>query len=148
MSALSSLAASAVPATDAPTKRLYKSTSKFLNVITPKGKPLYFRHGMHITEIKEDIAYLDAEIESGAFNGSIFIDPNARTISEEEANPMLALRKKLFAEFLAEQQAQLNPSNDMGTSTQKPLNAMSTSDIAPTTAGGNASARLIPVNPK
>lgn len=143
MSAMSALAASQATAAEPPPKRLYKSSTKFLNVITPKGKPLYFRHGMHITDIAEDIAYLDAEIESGGFLGAIFIDPNARTITAEQENPMIALRKKFYAEFLAEQAAHLNPANDMGVSNQGKLNAASTTDIASVTAGGNAAARLM-----
>jgi hypothetical protein len=135
MSALSALAASTAQAPEVPSKRLYKSTTKFLNVIMEKGEMLRFKHGMYITDSPKEIAYLDEQIASGAFNGSIYIDPNARTISAEQENPMLALRKKFFAEFLAEQAAHLNPENDMGSSVQSPLKAASTSDIASVALG-------------
>lgn len=124
-------------------KRLYKSTNKFCNVITTKGKVLHFRAGMYITDQKEEIEFLDSAVANNEFAGAIYIDPNARTITAEQENPMLALRKKFFQEFLQEQAAMLNPENNMGTSDQGKLKAASTSDIAAVTAGGDASARLM-----
>jgi hypothetical protein len=131
------------PVATPPDKRLYKSSSKFCNIITPKGKVLHFKHGMYITGAPDEIAFLDKAIEEGEFNGVIYIDPKARTISAEQENPMLALRKKFFAEFLAEQAAMTDPENDMGKSDQGKFKAASTSDIAAVTAGGNAAARLM-----
>lgn len=126
-------------------KRLYKSTNKFCNIITPRGKVLHFRAGMYITDNAEEISFLDAAVQNNEFAGNIFIDPNARTITAEQENPMLALRKKFFEEFQKEQAAMLNPANDMGTSEQGKLKTATTSSIAAVTAGGDAGARLIPL---
>lgn len=128
-----------------PEKRLYKSTNKFCNVITSRGKVLHFKVGMFITDNEDDIAFLDAAIKKNEFAGAIYIDPNARTITAEQENPMLALRKKHFEEFLKEQAAMLNPANDMGTSDPGKFKAASTTSIAAVTAGGDAGARLIPL---
>lgn len=135
-------------------KRLYKSTIKFCNIILPDGTRLDFKGGMYITGDEDIIRYLDRAIGRNEYQGQIYIDPNARTVTAEQENPMLALRKKLYAEFLAEQQAHLDPNNNMGTSTQGPLKAASTTDIAPVTIGGpsvaslmTAAAKLTPANP-
>lgn len=124
-------------------KRLYKSTIKFCNVILADGTRLDFKGGMYITGDEDVIRQLDRAIARNEYQGQIYIDPNARTVTAEQENPMLALRKKLFAEFLAEQAAMLNPANDMGKSEQGPLKAASTTDIAPVTIGGPSVASLM-----
>jgi hypothetical protein len=129
-------------------KRLYKSSARSCNVILPDGVTLNFRMGMYSTADEGVIKYLDRQIAKNGFGGSIYIDPNARTITEEQENPMLALRKKIIAEYVAEQNAFLNPGNDMGTSDQGKLKPASTSDIAPVAASGDSTARLIPVAAK
>lgn len=133
------------PSTQAPVaeKRLYKSTNKFCNVVTPRGKVLHFRAGMYITADENEIQFLDSAIGANEFNNAIYIDPNARTITAEQENPLLALKKKFIEEYLQEQAAMINPSNDMGNSEQGKLKAASTSDIAAVTAGGDAGARLV-----
>lgn len=126
-------------------KRLYKSTNKFCNVITSRGKVLHFKMGMYITDDAEDIDFLDRAIQRNEFVGGIYIDPKARTITAEQENPMLALRNKFYEEFRKEQAEMLNPDNDMGTSTPGNLKTATTSSIAAVTAGGDAAARLIPL---
>lgn len=134
-----------VPETKQPEKRLYKSTNKFCNVVTPRGKFIHFKGGMYVTDNIEEIEWLDAAIKNNEFANAIFIDPNARTITAEQENPLLALKKKHIEEYLREQAAMMNPDNDMGTSEPGKLKAASTTSIAPVAAGGDASARLIPV---
>jgi hypothetical protein len=116
-------------------KRLYKSTMPFCTVTTPKGHALHFKGGMFITDHPEYVTFLDAEIAANGFNGSIYIDPNARTITAEEENPMLALEKMFYEKFRKEQQEQMNPAQDRGESDQGKLNAGNTSSIAPVAAG-------------
>lgn len=123
-------------------KRLYKSTIKFNNIIFPNGHVAHFKGGMYVTDNPEYISYLDAQIAQNGFGGVIYIDPNARTITAEQENPMLALKRKFYEEFEAERAAKMNPANDMGSSEQGPLKPASTSDIAPVALGGDASAHL------
>lgn len=123
-------------------KRLYKSTYKFNNVIFPNGHVAHFKGGMFATDDPDQIGYLDDQIKKNGFGGVIYIDPNARTITAEQENPMLALKRKFFEEFKQEQAAHLNPANDMGTSEQGKLNPASTTDIAPVAIGGDATAHL------
>lgn len=121
-------------------KRLYKSSMKFCSVATPKGHVLHFKGGMFVTDNPEYIEFLDAQIAINGFSGAIYIDPNARTITAEQENPMLALKKHFYEQFKQEQAAQLNPKNDRGASVQGKLNAASTSDIAPVAANGGPAA--------
>jgi hypothetical protein len=97
---------------------------------------------MFVTDNPAHIDYLDAQIAQNGFGGIIYIDQNARTITAEQENPMLALRRKFYEEFQAEKAAQMNPGNDMGTSEQGKLNPASTTDIAPVALGGDASSHL------
>ena len=124
-------------------KRLYKSNIKFCNIHMPDGTRIDFKGGMYVTDNEEIIRWLDRAIARNEFAGQIYIDPNARTISAEQENPLLALRKKFFEEFQKEQAALLNPANDMGKSQQGPLKAASTTDIAPVALGGTSSAQLL-----
>jgi hypothetical protein len=123
-------------------KRLYKSTLPFNNIIFPNGHVAHFKGGFFATAEPEQVKYLDEQIAKNGFGGIIYIDENARTITAEQENPMLALRKKFFEEFQAEQAAFLNPSNDMGTSDQGKLKPASTTDIAPVALGGDGAASV------
>jgi len=125
-------------------KRLYKSTFKFGSFVFPNGHKADFKGGMFATDNPYYIQELDKEIAGG--HPQMYIDPNARTITASQENPMLALKRKFYEEFQAELQANLNPKNDMGTSEQSKLNAASTTSIAPVALGGDGtstSARLI-----
>lgn len=124
-------------------KRLYKSARLTCTVYDPHGTPMKFLFGRYATDDQAQIEYLDRAIARNEFGGAIYIDPNARTLSEAEENPMKALEKQIIARYLAEQAAHTNPENDMGTSEQGKLNAASTSDIAPVAAAGDGSARLM-----
>lgn len=128
--------------TAAPPKRLYKSSYPNLNIIFPNGSVAQFRGGIYITAMPYEIEYFDAQVAQNGFAGNVYIDPNARTITEEQENPMLALRKKLFAEFEAQRLAQIDPANDMGSSDQGKFNPASTSDIAPVALGGDGASSV------
>ncbi len=122
-------------------RRLYKSTFKFGNFIFPTGRVAHFKGGMYVTSDAYEIKELDREISLG--HPQIYIDPNARTISAEQENPMLALKKKFYEEFMAEQAAHLDPTNNLGESAQGPLKPASTTDIAPVTVGQSTIAARI-----
>lgn len=129
---------STAPSTD---KRLYKSTFPIVNVISPIGKVIEFRGGIFITDETDLIEYLDDQVAKRAFGGQIYIDPNARTITAEQENPMLALKKKFYEQFQKDQASFINPANDMGTSDQGKLKPASTIDIAPVALGAGPSGK-------
>lgn len=129
---------STAPSTD---KRLYKSTFPIVNVISPIGKVIEFRGGIFITDETDLIEYLDDQVAKRAFGGQIYIDPNARTITAEQENPMLALKKKFYEQFQKDQAGFINPANDMGTSDPGKLKPASTTDIAPVALGSGPSGK-------
>lgn len=127
---------------------LYFSTVASMQVVMPRGKAIVFISGRYATSKGEEILFLDDLVENGT--GTVFKNPSLLTINAADMDPMNALRNKFYAEFMAEKQAQLNPQNDRGNSEQGPLNAASTTSIAPVAAGGDATslhsqvAKLIP----
>lgn len=135
-----------VTETSTPLRHLYKSTVKTMNIITPQGKILNFKFGRFATDEQDVIEWLDRAVAKNEFAGTVFIDPNQRTTSADEENPAKAYRDLIIKEYL-EQQARLNPNNDMGTSDQGKLRTANTTNIAAVTAGGDAAARLIPLSP-
>jgi len=78
----------------------YQSTMKSHKMVTTAGKVLHFIDNKFVTNNEDDIAYLDAEIKAGF--------PYVRkgeVVTSSDLDPMAALRKKMYAEFLAEQEA-------------------------------------------
>lgn len=126
------------------TRRLFKSTISSCKYFFKNGKAAVFRMGTYITEDAAEIAELDAEIKAGHPN--IYVDKNEVFAAVDRDDPIAALRKRIAAEerakVLAEMAAATDPSRDLGTSEQGKLNPASTSDIAPVTANGDATARL------
>lgn len=116
---------------------MYFSVRPSMQVIGPKGQRIPFVSGKYFTRNAQEIEFLNEMVAEGR---DITVDPNKLTITDAERDPMNALRAKFFQEFLAEQQAHLNPENDVGTSVQGQLTGTSTRDVAPVAAGGNATA--------
>lgn len=80
--------------------QVYKSSMQSHRVIMPNGKVLHVRKGKYITDNEDEIAFLDAEIKAG-----FKYLKKAEPMTSSDLDPMQALRKKLFAEFEAEQAA-------------------------------------------
>lgn len=129
------------------TRRLFKSRTSSCSYIFSKGKRAVFQMGCYITSDPAEIAELDKEVAEG--HPTFYVDKNELFVSEDRTDPIAALRKRIAAEerakLVAEMAAATNPANDFGTSEQERLNPSSTSDIAPVTAGGDATARLTAV---
>lgn len=127
-----------------PQKHLFKSRIPSCQYAFKKGRLAIFRRGEYITDVQEEIDELTSEIASG--HPTLYVDPKEVTVSPERDDPIASLRAKIALEerarILEEMAAATNPGRDLGTSEQGKLNAASTSDIAPTAANGDASARL------
>lgn len=121
-------------------ERLYKSSQRNVNFIFPNGRTAHFKNSTYFTSNAYEIAVLDSEVASG--HPVISYDPNHKYITEEEKNPMLALRKKHIEEYLAEQAAFLDAAKNVSTSDQGKFKPASTTDIAAITAGGVSTATL------
>lgn len=82
------------------------------------GKAAAFMSGEYRTDVAEEIAELENEIRLKHPFIHQDADPTKREMDAEDVDPMVALKKKHFAEFAAAQQAAMNPSKDMGKSDQ------------------------------
>jgi len=129
--------------------RVYKATLPSVNYIFRNGKPAIFVQGKFATGVADEIAELDDEIAKG--HPIIYVDAAEREIDSEAVDPLAALRAKIIAEYKASEAAAIDPTNDMGTSTQGALTPASTADIAVAAEGGSGvglAARLMSVTKK
>lgn len=120
-------------------QKLYKCTTPSCSYIFKNGKAGYFIKGRYSTALPNEIEELDNEV--ALRHPNISIDPNELEI-DTEADPLAGLKARLRQEILDDIRAQelisINPARDMGKSEQGKLNPASTTDIAPTSAGGDA----------
>lgn len=124
---------------------LFKSRIPSCSYAFKKGKLAQFRRGEYVTSDQNEVKELMEEIELN--HPTIYVDEKEFKVSPDRFDPIAALRKKIRDEIIAEEiakmQAATNPERDMGESSQGPLNAASTSDIAPVAIGGDGTqARL------
>ena len=117
-------------------KKLYWATMPFMNFVFPNGKVAVFRHYRFATEVPSEIEVLDREVAGN--HPYIYVKQDALYLTEEMEDPMKALRKKIIADYLAEQAKFVDPNNNMGNTVQENLRPQSTSDIASVAAGGDA----------
>lgn len=105
-------------------------------MFTPKGKRVVFVAGRFATADVDIISFLDGEIAAGSQYLRHGTAEDAAAVGS--GDPLAALRKKFFEEFVADQAritAETSQGKDMGTSVQERLKTASTKDIAPVTAG-------------
>lgn len=126
------------------TLRVFKCTIPSVNFIFANGKAAIFQYGVYRTNMEWEISELEKEIAAG--HPHIYIDAAEREIDSEMVDPMNALRAKIIAEYVAAQEAAIDPSNDMGTTEQQSVKPANSMDIAAGAAGGDGnstSARLV-----
>lgn len=118
--------------------RVFRSNLVTMRYVFKNGKvaPFLTKNGIdseYATNIKYEVAELDAEIEMQ--------HPNISSKPEEiqlSIEPIEALKKKHFEEFLALQAASLKKSNDAGYSEQGKLNVANSNTIADAAAGSDS----------
>lgn len=119
--------------------QLYFSNPASMQYVFTDGTTAQFVAGRFWTDVPTKISQLDEMVK---LRRNISRDVNMLTISGDATDPLMALRARFFAEFQEQQAANLNPTQDLGTSVQGAFKAASTTDIAPVTAGGDSTARL------
>lgn len=127
--------------------RLYKCAQRSMQVFMPDGEKIVFAGGRFHTDQLHIINYLDDQLKRRGLP-NIFIDAEEPFFDPEKYDPALRMerqiRAKIEAEYAERYKDVVNPSRDMGTSTQGKLNAVTTQSIAPL-AVGNGSSGTIPV---
>jgi hypothetical protein len=108
------------------------------------GKIAEFIGGLYRTTVKSEIEELQAEIDSGI--GSIWVPPEAPTIDSEDMDPVAVMKKKVIAEYLAQQARAQN--NGESTSESDPKTGMgNTKNLAAVSAGSTSGATATAVPP-
>lgn len=117
---------------------VFYSVTPSMQVIDTKGQPIVFIAGRFHTKNADQIAFLQKMIADGS--QAVSVNPDQLTMSADDLDPMEALKKKFIAEYLEQQAQQLSPEANVTESKQEPLNAASTTSIAPVAAGGGQTA--------
>ena len=118
-----------------PEVRLYKNRLLSCKYIFTDGTTANFVNGKYATANDSEISEFEAQIKKG--HQYLYADSNETTVDYDITDPLASLRKRFFDEFQAQQAtAAANiDGRDLGTSTQGPLKATSSKDIAPVTIG-------------
>lgn len=90
----------------------YFSTRPRISIVMENANRIYFQGGQYITARKDEIEFLDKEVELG--NSMIYKVAGKETVTEEQLDPLAAIKAKAIAEYLEQQQKQQDPSRDMG----------------------------------
>lgn len=101
--------------------RVFKSVIGTCSFPFLNGKMAHFINGKYLTDNKQEIQWLEDEVNSEPPHPHIFIDPNEIEININ-ADPLEAIKKKAIAEYLAAQaksqnNATADPNRNMGDST-------------------------------
>ena len=126
--------ASLKPAATKEDKTLHLFISRIPNstFVFPDGTIAVFKAGQYATDVEAKIQWLNHEISEG--HPFIYVDPEKVTVLQSDLDPEQALRKRIIAEYLAEQQAIAKGDKDMGTSEQGKLNVAGSNAVKELTA--------------
>lgn len=117
-------------------KALYLCTLPFCRFSFKDGKEAIFMNGQYLTDNREEMYQLEAEIEAG--HPHIYVDAAKRTVDVAFRDPVEAIKKQAIEEYLARQRAAVDPTNDGGTSDQGKLNVGNTSNAGVAAAGSTS----------
>ena len=127
-----------IKVTPEKTYHVFYNTIQSVKMITTGGRTMSFVLGKYVTDVQEEIEYLNAEIEIG--NIHLSVKQGEEVMTASDLDPMASLRKKHFKEF-AEAQAEVarkiaagEPLSQSESEVQQ-LSPGSTSDIAALAAG-------------
>ena len=131
----------AAPAPEVIKEKMYHvfySGMTSCRMITTTGRVIAFVLGKYVTDVKDDIEYLQGEIAAGSRNLSVV--PGEEVMSAADLDPMASLKKRYFKEFalaqaeVARKVAAGEPLTQSESEVQQ-LTPGSTSDIASLASG-------------
>lgn len=94
--------------------KLYKSSILSCKMHTPTGKELNFVKGRYATGNAAEIEFLDKEVALG--HPHIYIDTGESEVDSVQVDPLVAIKARAIAEYIAEQEAKVG--KDTGNTTQ------------------------------
>ena len=90
----------------------YFSTRPRLSIAMKSGTIIRFVGGQYVTDVPDEISFLDEQIAAG--HSMLYVKKGSETVTQEQLDPMAAIKKKAVEEYLAQQQKQQDASRDMG----------------------------------
>ena len=84
------------PAVELKTFSVYKSSLPNQRIPMPNGRLICITSGKYITDKEDEIEFLDNEIKAG-----FPYLASAGTMTSEDLDPMISLRRKIIADYLA-----------------------------------------------
>jgi len=109
---------------------VYKSSMQSHRTITPKGKNVIVLDYKVITKDPEVIEFLDSEIKAGSTYFS-----KQGTMTSEDLDPMAALKKKIIADFKAEEAEKEKTANSQNKA-DAPVTQLPDSETSPADQAG------------
>lgn len=113
------------------TYQVYKSSLASQRIAMPNGKLINITSNKYITAMEDEIEFLDNEIKKGF----PYLTKGEPVVSSD-LDPMNALRKKFYAEFLAEQTKV--PAPALGNTETAPIIPASTNDLGALAGNSNS----------
>ena len=83
-----------------------------VSITMPNGNRIYFQAGNYVTDNEAEIEFLNEQIRSG--HQMIYVQKGKETVTQEQLDPLAAVKAKAIAEYLAKQSEQQSPVRDMG----------------------------------
>ena len=116
----------------------YFSARPKISITMPNGNRIYFQAGSYVTDNEIEIEFLDEQIKLG--HPIIYVQKGKELITQEQLDPLAAVKAKAVAEYLEKQNAQQDPSRDMGTTEKSGAGAdiATTKSIASITVGSKS----------
>jgi len=116
----------------------YFSARPKISITMPNGNRIYFQAGNYVTDNESEIEFLDEQVKLG--HPIISVQKGKELITQEQLDPLAAVKAKAIAEYVAKQTAQQDPSRDMGNTAQSGAGAdiASTKSIASITVGSKS----------
>lgn len=112
------------------------STRPRISITMPSLKRIFFDGGIYITDKEDEIDFLNSQIEAG--HQMIYVKKGAETLTEEQRDPMAAIKAKIIADFQKQQEEQQKAGRDMGTTAQTTTGMTTTQGIANVTVGSKS----------
>jgi hypothetical protein len=92
----------------------FQNSLGYSRFTSAKGKDFHFLNGEFLTNIQAEIDELNAEVAAG--HPHIYVNPDRVTVDTKYVDPLAELKAKAIEEYLANQAAALDKTNDRGSS--------------------------------
>jgi len=109
-----------------------------ISITMPNGNRIYFVAGTYVTDNEAEIEFLNDQIRQG--HQMIGVKKGQETVTQDQLDPLAAIKEKAIAEYLAKQAEQQNPNRDMGRTDASGagVDVATTRTLAPIIAGSKS----------